>query len=57
MRQLLLKLINKSWPGWRYTIPEDWSWGMITPGFKNGYKLDPAYYRAMTLLSIPESVL
>lgn len=51
MRQLLLKIINTAWT--EGEIPEDWSKGMITPVFKKGDKLDPANYRAITLLSIP----
>ena len=36
--------------------PEDWSKGLITPVFQKGDKLDPANYRAITLLSIPGKV-
>ena len=54
MRQLLLKIINTAWS--EGEIPEDWSKGLITPVFKKGDKLDPADYRAITLLSIPGKV-
>ena len=51
MRQLLLKITHAALSEGK--IPEDWSKGLITPVFKKGDKLDPANYRAITLLSIP----
>ena len=54
MRQLLLRVINLAWSQGK--TPEDWSKGLITPVFKKGDKLDPANYRAITLLSIPGKV-
>ena len=54
MRKLLLKIINAAWSSG--DITEDWSRGLITPVFKKGDKLDPANYRAITLLSIPGKV-
>ena len=47
MNQMLLKISNLAWLEGK--TPEDWSKGLITPGDK----LDPADYRAITLLSIP----
>ncbi|PIK46703.1 hypothetical protein BSL78_16441 [Apostichopus japonicus] len=54
MNQMLLKVINKAWSD--REIPEDWSRGLVTPVYKKGDKLDPANYRAITLLSIPGKV-
>ena len=54
MRQLLLRVINLAWSQGK--TPEDRSKGLITPVFKKGDKLDPANYRAITLLSIPGKV-
>ena len=55
MREFLLKIINVAWSECK--TPQDWSRGLITPVHKKGDKLNPANYRAITLLSIPGKVL
>ena len=55
MNQMLLKICNLAWS--ERKTPKDWSKGLITPVHKKGDKLDPANYRAITLISIPGKVL
>ncbi|XP_030831963.1 uncharacterized protein LOC115920383 [Strongylocentrotus purpuratus] len=51
MAQILLKIINTAFTQGK--TPVEWSKGLITPVHKKGDKLDPANYRAITLLSVP----
>ena len=54
MAQILLKIINTAFTQGK--TPVEWSKGLITPVHKKGDKLDPANYRAITLLSVPAKV-
>ena len=54
MAQILLKIINTAFTQGK--TPVEWSKDLITPVHKKGDKLDPANYRAITLLSVPAKV-
>ena len=54
MSELLLKIINSALLEGK--APQDWSKGLITHVYKKGDKLNPANYRAITLLSVPGKV-
>ena len=54
MCEMLVKIFNSAWKD--KSIPKDWSKMIVTPVYKKGDKLDPANYRAISLLSIPGKV-
>ena len=54
MCRMLHKIFNLVWQ--QNKTPKDWAKMLVTPIYKKGDKLDPANYRAISLLSIPGKV-